>query len=215
MAIELLHHVPRRVRRQCAPDQSDTDHLSQRKQSDFQSGHAHCGASSCRFKRQSSGGRYRPRPEHATRPAIAFRARYGWRIPDAGSASRPCRWRSAAARRQRRCRRAVAISPDAAPDAPGCRPCRVSCPRPGTAISSGRSSHFGCGTAITAQLAMPGCAMAMFSRSIELIHSPPDLIRSLARSVMVRKPSRVDAGARRRCRTSPRRPAPRHWPRGC
>ena len=38
--------------------------------------------------------------------------------------------------------------------------------------------------------ATAGCAIAMFSMSIELIHSPPDLITSLLRSVMCRKLSR-------------------------
>ena len=37
--------------------------------------------------------------------------------------------------------------------------------------------------------ATPGCAIATFSMSIELIHSPPDLITSLLRSVICRKPS--------------------------
>jgi hypothetical protein len=36
---------------------------------------------------------------------------------------------------------------------------------------------------------MAGCAMAMFSMSMELIHSPPDLITSLLRSVICMKPS--------------------------
>ena len=35
-------------------------------------------------------------------------------------------------------------------------------------------------------MAMAGCATAMFSISIELIHSPPDLITSLLRSVICR-----------------------------
>ncbi|VTY28663.1 Uncharacterised protein [Xylophilus ampelinus] len=37
-----------------------------------------------------------------------------------------------------------------------------------------------------AAMAMAGCATAMFSMSIELIHSPPDLITSLLRSVICR-----------------------------
>ena len=53
-----------------------------------------------------------------------------------------------------------------------------------TITSSGRSSHFGCRAAIAAASCTAGCAMAMFSRSIELIHSPPDLITSLLRSVI-------------------------------
>ena len=39
-------------------------------------------------------------------------------------------------------------------------------------------------TPITAASATAGCATATFSRSIELIHSPPDLITSLERSVI-------------------------------
>ena len=48
-------------------------------------------------------------------------------------------------------------------------------------ISSGRSSHFGWAMPITAASAIAGWATAMFSRSIELIHSPPDLMTSLER----------------------------------
>ena len=40
-----------------------------------------------------------------------------------------------------------------------------------------------------AAIATAGCAIAMFSTSIELIHSPPDLITSLLRSVICMKPS--------------------------
>ena len=40
-----------------------------------------------------------------------------------------------------------------------------------------------------AAMATAGCAMAVFSMSIELIHSPPDLITSLLRSVICMKPS--------------------------
>ena len=53
-----------------------------------------------------------------------------------------------------------------------------------TTTSSGRSSHFGCVTPITAASATLGWPTARFSRSIEEIHSPPDLITSLARSVI-------------------------------
>ena len=35
-----------------------------------------------------------------------------------------------------------------------------------------------------AAIATAGCATAMFSTSMELIHSPPDLITSLLRSVI-------------------------------
>ena len=58
-----------------------------------------------------------------------------------------------------------------------------------TTTSSGRSSHFGWRQAMTAASCTAGCAMAMFSRSMELIHSPPDLMTSLLRSVMNMKPS--------------------------
>ena len=60
----------------------------------------------------------------------------------------------------------------------------MSCPAFFTATTIGRSSHFGWRTPITAASAIAGCAMAMFSRSIELIHSPPDLITSFERSVI-------------------------------
>ncbi|MNC87167.1 hypothetical protein D3C83_28710 [compost metagenome] len=53
-----------------------------------------------------------------------------------------------------------------------------------TTIISGRSSHLGWATPITAASATPGQLMAAFSRSIELIHSPPDLITSFERSVI-------------------------------
>ena len=53
-----------------------------------------------------------------------------------------------------------------------------------TTQASGRSSHFGCGMPTTAASATFGWLMIAFSRSTELIHSPPDLIRSLVRSAM-------------------------------
>jgi hypothetical protein len=55
--------------------------------------------------------------------------------------------------------------------------------------SSGRSSHFGCLTPMHAAIATAGWAIAMFSRSIEPIHSPPDLMTSLLRSVICMNPS--------------------------
>src|SRR5207342_599656 len=58
-----------------------------------------------------------------------------------------------------------------------------------TTAASGRSSHFASGIAITAASATAGCAISAFSRSTDEIHSPPDLIRSLVRSVMRTKPS--------------------------
>ncbi len=54
-----------------------------------------------------------------------------------------------------------------------------------TTTSSGRSSHFGWKAAMQAAISTAGCAMAMFSMSIEPIHSPPDLMTSLLRSVMI------------------------------
>ena len=42
--------------------------------------------------------------------------------------------------------------------------------------------------AMTAASATAGWAMRAFSRSTELIHSPPDLIKSLVRSLMRTKP---------------------------
>ena len=53
-----------------------------------------------------------------------------------------------------------------------------------TTTSSGRSSHLGWRTPITAASATLGWPTARFSRSIEEIHSPPDLITSLERSVI-------------------------------
>src|ERR1019366_9513546 len=62
-----------------------------------------------------------------------------------------------------------------------------------TTQHSGRSSHLSSGTAITAASKTAGCAMTVTSSSTELIHSPPDLITSLERSVttMYPSPSRV------------------------
>src|ERR1700735_5184396 len=51
-----------------------------------------------------------------------------------------------------------------------------------TITARGRSCHFGCGTPITAASRTPGWHIRAFSRSTELIHSPPDLMRSLLRS---------------------------------
>ena len=57
-----------------------------------------------------------------------------------------------------------------------------------TITRSGRSSHFGCGSPMAAASSTPGQPTAVFSSSIEEIHSPPDLITSLERSVMFMKP---------------------------
>ena len=48
----------------------------------------------------------------------------------------------------------------------------------------GRSSHLGWATPITAASSALGWPAAMFSISMELIHSPPDLMTSFERSVI-------------------------------
>ncbi|CAM5633411.1 hypothetical protein SGLAM104S_08672 [Streptomyces glaucescens] len=58
-----------------------------------------------------------------------------------------------------------------------------------TTVASGRSPHLSSGTATTAASATSGWDISAFSSSTEEIHSPPDLMTSLARSVRVRKPS--------------------------
>lgn len=60
-----------------------------------------------------------------------------------------------------------------------------------TTVASGRSPHLSSGTATTAASATSGWDISAFSSSTLEIHSPPDLITSLARSVRVRKPSGV------------------------
>jgi hypothetical protein len=57
-----------------------------------------------------------------------------------------------------------------------------------TTSAAGRSVHTGCATAITIACATSGWSMRWFSTSIELIHSPPDLMRSLVRSTRRRYP---------------------------
>ena len=54
--------------------------------------------------------------------------------------------------------------------------------------ANGRSAQRGWAIPITAASATAGCAMIAFSSSTELIHSPPDLIRSLVRSAMRMEP---------------------------
>jgi hypothetical protein len=44
----------------------------------------------------------------------------------------------------------------------------------------------GCGIATTQAICTPGSAASAFSRSTELIHSPPLLIKSFERSRMIR-----------------------------
>ncbi len=61
----------------------------------------------------------------------------------------------------------------------------TSAPSRSTTAASGRSAHLGWGTAITAASATAGWLISAFSRSCELIHSPPDLMRSLVRSVIL------------------------------
>src|SRR5699024_6225677 len=58
-----------------------------------------------------------------------------------------------------------------------------------TIVASGRSSHLGSGTPITATSATAGCSSRWFSTSTDELHSPPDLMTSLARSVSCRNPS--------------------------
>src|ERR1041385_9234948 len=55
--------------------------------------------------------------------------------------------------------------------------------------ASGRSCHLGCCTAITPASRTAGWLISVFSRSTELIHSPPDLTRSLLRSTSLMQPS--------------------------
>ena len=54
----------------------------------------------------------------------------------------------------------------------------------GTTTAKGRSPHSGCGTATTAASATSGWPIKAFSRSTELIHSPPELIKSCFRSTI-------------------------------
>ena len=65
----------------------------------------------------------------------------------------------------------------------------ASAPSFSTTTASGRSSHFAWRTAMTAASLTASWPMSAFSRSTELIHSPPDLIRSLVRSVIFMNPS--------------------------
>src|ERR1035437_9960157 len=60
-----------------------------------------------------------------------------------------------------------------------------------TTVASGRSPHLSSGAPTTEASSTSGCAIRAFSRSTEEIHSPPDLITSLARSVSCRKPLAV------------------------
>src|SRR6476659_8364628 len=60
-----------------------------------------------------------------------------------------------------------------------------------TTHANGRSCHRGSGTPMTLASTTSGCAIKWFSSSTELIHSPPDLITSLARSVICTNPSEL------------------------
>ena len=59
-------------------------------------------------------------------------------------------------------------------------------PSRSTTVASGRSPHRSSGTPTTQASSTAGWAISAFSSSTEEIHSPPDLITSLARSVSVR-----------------------------
>src|SRR4029077_8903044 len=54
----------------------------------------------------------------------------------------------------------------------------------GTAYATGRSSHLGWASPITAASMILGWAMIAFSSSTDEIHSPPDLMTSLVRSTI-------------------------------
>mmetsp|Transcript_17504 Transcript_17504/g.39663 ORF Transcript_17504/g.39663 Transcript_17504/m.39663 type:complete len:299 (-) Transcript_17504:794-1690(-) len=71
------------------------------------------------------------------------------------------------------------------------RSCRPWAGVPGASITTatGRSSHLGCGTATTEAMDTPSIAAMWFSRSMEEIHSPPDLMTSLDLSLMIIAPS--------------------------
>ncbi len=57
-----------------------------------------------------------------------------------------------------------------------------------TTQAKGRSLHFSSGLAITAHSSTSGWPIKAFSISTDEIHSPPDLITSLTRSVIWMKP---------------------------
>ena len=101
---------------------------------------------------------------------------------------RTCRRRSSGSRT----RTPSSPAPASAPPCPaGTRPARAgvaSAPGRSTTQASGRSPQRLSGIPITAASCTDGCAISSFSRSTEEIHSPPDLITSLIRSVMVKKP---------------------------
>ena len=64
----------------------------------------------------------------------------------------------------------------------------VEAPSRTTTQHSGRSAQRSSGLAITAASITSGCDMTSFSSSTDEIHSPPDLITSLARSVICTNP---------------------------
>jgi catechol 2,3-dioxygenase len=81
------------------------------------------------------------------------------------------------------CQRATLPARKAASSAPS-----ALAPARSTTQASGRSPQRLSGIPITAASCTAGCAISSFSSSTEEIHSPPDLITSLIRSVMVKKP---------------------------
>ena len=69
---------------------------------------------------------------------------------------------------------------------PAARRSRRRTPSRTTTVASGRSPHRSSGTPTTLASTTSGCAISVFSSSTEEIHSPPDLMTSLDRSVSVR-----------------------------
>ena len=88
-------------------------------------------------------------------------------------------------------------------------PCSAGSPASARRRAAAARPISGCGRPITAASAISGWPMAAFSRSIELIHSPPDLITSLLRSTMMHVAVAVDrrhvAGAEPALRVERRR----------
>ena len=72
----------------------------------------------------------------------------------------------------------------------------ASAPSFSTTTAIGRSPHLSSGIAITAASATAACPIRRFSMSTDEIHSPPDLTRSLVRSVIRRQPWPLDSEPR-------------------